>query len=201
MSTKADHTIEYYDTNAAEYAATTVDAPMAGTVSRFTELLPKEGKVLDFGCGSGRDTKYFLEHGFKVDALDGSAELAKLASEYTGIEVKTVLFQDFDETDRYDGIWACACLLHLNENDLKDVLGRLHQALKNGGVLYVSFKYGDYQGNRAGRYYNYMNEKGFSAILEDINGLKIIKTWLGEDSLGRENADRWFNILMRKTAK
>ena len=198
ISKEKDYTIEYYNANAADFAASTVDALIGDTRKRFTELIPEGGRVLDFGCGSGRDTKCFIELGFDVEAVDGSEELAKLASEYTGIDVRAVLFQDFEETDRYDGIWACACLLHLNDEDLKDVLIRLQRALKMGGVLYASFKYGDYYGEKDGRFYNYMNEERFAGIFAGVSGLKITDIWLSDDSLRREKADRWFNVLMVK---
>ena len=194
-----NYTIEYYDNNAADYAALTVNAPMDAARCRFAKLIPDKGRVLDFGCGSGRDTKYFIDQGFMVDALDGSAKLARIASEYTGIEVRTILFQEFAEKDRYDGIWACASLLHMNDEDLMDVLVRLRDALKNNGILYASFKYGDYQGVMNGRFYNYMDEKRFSQMLKGISGLEITDSWLNEDSLGRTAEARWLNILMKKT--
>ncbi|MBO3282402.1 class I SAM-dependent methyltransferase, partial [Intestinimonas butyriciproducens] len=75
----------------------------------------------DFGCGSGRDTKYFLNRGFQTEATDGSAELVKIASEYTGIQVKQMLFQELDENNIYDGIWACSSILHLTRGELTDV--------------------------------------------------------------------------------
>ena len=83
---KEDKTIRYYNSNAREFVLGTVSVDFEFTQKKFTDRLPKNAAILDFGCGSGRDTKYFLSQGYRVDAVDGSAELCKLASEYTGIE-------------------------------------------------------------------------------------------------------------------
>lgn len=102
-----------------------------------------KSKILDFGCGSGRDTKYFIDNGYEVDAMDGSKELCKVATKYTGIKVQHMFFEDFNECNAYDGIWACASILHLKKCELPDMIKRLYKALKRNGVIYMSFKYGD----------------------------------------------------------
>lgn len=91
---------------------------------------------------------YFLKSGFDVTATDGSEELCKYASEYTGIQVKQMLFQDLDEVDYYDGIWACSSILHLSKNELRIVMNKMSRALKSGGIIYTSFKYGNFEGER-----------------------------------------------------
>ena len=121
-------------------------------VEQLVRLTKDRGplRILDLGCGSGRDTKYFLEHGYRVDAIDGSAELCALASEYTGIPVKCQLFQELDASEVYDGIWACSSLLHLSYGELDEVLYRIEKALKPQGILYMSFKHGVFEGERNG---------------------------------------------------
>ena len=86
---------------------------MRSARQRFLACLPAGAAILDFGCGSGRDAKAFLELGFSVEASDGSEELCRRASELTGIPVKRMLFSELSAADRYDGIWACASILHL----------------------------------------------------------------------------------------
>ena len=105
---KEDKTIHYYNSNAREFVLGTVSVDFEFTQKKFTDRLPKNAAILDFGCGSGRDTKYFLSQGYRVDAVDGSAELCKLASEYTGIEVKHAFFNELEQVEQYDGIWACS---------------------------------------------------------------------------------------------
>lgn len=109
-------TLDYYNQNADQFVKGTVSVDFKETQDRFLGALSGK-RVLDFGCGSGRDTKYFIENGFEVVATDGSEELCKSASEYTGIAVKQMLFQELDEIDKYDGIWACSSILHLTKKE------------------------------------------------------------------------------------
>ncbi len=117
----SNQTIEYYEKNADSFVAGTLSVDFTEIQDRFLSFLPADGFILDFGCGSGRDTKYFLEKGFYVDAVDGSEALCKIASENTGITVKHMLFQELGALEKYDGIWACASILHLPKESLKDV--------------------------------------------------------------------------------
>ena len=105
--------VDYYNKNAKEYSSSTIGVDFSSTQERFLDYLPQHAKILDFGCGAGRDTKAFLEKGFDVDAVDGSEELCKIASLYTGIAVRQMFFQQLDAVAKYDGIWACASILHL----------------------------------------------------------------------------------------
>lgn len=113
-----NQTIAYYNQNAASFIQGTVSVDFQTTQDKFLNALPGK-RVLDFGCGSGRDTKYFLGNDLAVTAMDGSEELCKYASAYTGIPVKNMIFQDLDEMNQYDGIWACSSILHLPKKELK----------------------------------------------------------------------------------
>ena len=153
---RENDTITYYDENAEKFALETRSVDFGAVQKEFTDRLREGAFILDFGCGSGRDTKIFLEHGYDVEAVDGSSELCKLASEYTGIEVKQMLFQQLQETEKYDGIWACSSILHLPVLELADVVKKMAEALKDGGIIYTSFKYGTFAGVRNGRYFTDM---------------------------------------------
>ena len=74
-----------------------------------------------------------------MDAIDGSEELCKLASEYTGIQIRHMFFQELSEISEYDGIWACASILHLPWSELADVMRKMQAALKANGIIYISF--------------------------------------------------------------
>ena len=126
---------------------------------RFLRNLPEKAYILDFGCGSGRDTKMFLQQGYRVDAVDGSEELCKRASEFIGAPVKQMLFNELCAINTYDGVWACSSILHLEKEKLLDVLRKIAAALKVKGVLYTSFKYGTFEGMRNGRYFADFTEK------------------------------------------
>lgn len=145
---KIDKTIEYYNKNANLFVETTANVEFYHMQNRFLSKLETGAHILDFGCGSGRDTKYFLEQGYLVDAIDGSAELCKLASEFTGIEVKHMYFQELSEEVKYDGIWACSSILHLNISALEDVMKKMTIAVKSNGIIYTSFKYGIFSGDQ-----------------------------------------------------
>ena len=139
-------TLFYYNQNACTFAESTISVDFSETQNRFLTKLSPDAHILDFGCGSGRDTKYFLEKGYHIDAIDGSKELCRIASEYTGIEVKQMLFQELAEQEKYDGIWACSSILHLPKDELKIVFEKMLTALKEKGWIYTSFKYGTFSG-------------------------------------------------------
>lgn len=97
-------TLKYYNENATTFSATTRTVDFSTTQDKFLALLQPNALILDFGCGTGRDTKYFMDHGYRVEATDGSEELCRLASTYAGVPVKHMLFQELDEQKKYDGM-------------------------------------------------------------------------------------------------
>ena len=193
-----DKTIEYYNENAKQFVDTTVNVEFHHMQNRFLEKLQDGAYILDFGCGSGRDTKYFLEQDYRVDAIDGSAELCKLASELTGIEVKHMYFQELSEVEKYDGIWACSSILHLTLNDLEDVMKRMTHAVKSHGIIYTSFKYGTFSGERNGRYFTDMTENTFEELLQKIPGLEVEEQWISSDVRPGRGEEKWLNLILRR---
>lgn len=193
-----ENTIDYYNKNAKKFIDGTVSVDFKYIQDIFLKLLPEHAKILDFGCGSGRDTKYFLEQGFMVDAMDGSLELCKAAREYTGINVKHMLFQDLNVKEFYDGIWACASILHVKKTELPDIIRKMSLATKENGIIYVSFKYGNYEGERNGRYFTDMTELSMKKILADFPKLKVEKQWITSDVRDRRGDERWLNMILRK---
>ena len=191
-------TLDYYNTNAATFAAGTVSVDFEETQNRFLEMLEPGAFILDFGCGSGRDTKYFLERGYRVDAVDGSEELCRFASAYTGTVVRRMLFQELDELDKYDGIWACSSILHLPKWELKAVFEKMIDALKEKGYIYTSFKHGDFEGERNGRYFTDFTIDTFKEFIQDINGLKIVDYWITGDVRPGRGEEKWLNLLLQK---
>lgn len=154
--------------------------------------------ILDFGCGSGRDTKYFISRGYRVDAIDGSIELCKFASEYTGIEVKNMYFQELAEVGKYDGIWACSSILHLPPNELVEVMKKMVLALKKQGIIYTSFKYGTFVGERNGRYFTDMTEEIFADFIKQIETVTVIEQWVTSDVRPKRGDEKWLNLICRK---
>ena len=164
----------------------------------FLKYLSPTARILDFGCGSGRDTKYFLSQGYTVEAIDGSEELCKIASVHTGISVKQMIFQELNEREKYDGIWACSSILHLPRKELADVMRKMAMALKPNGVIYISFKYGTFEGKRNGRYFTDMTEAAFADFLQDIEGLTTEEQWLTSDVRPGREDEKWLNLILRK---
>ena len=191
-------TLDYYNQNADTFFSGTVSVDFTQTQNKFLNYLNPGDSILDFGCGSGRDTKYFLEAGMKVDAIDGSEEMCRIASEYTGIKVQQMLFQKLDVYDQYDGIWACASILHLPKNDLKIVLKKMATALKKRGFIYTSFKYGEFEGERNGRYFTDFTIDTFQTFIQDITGLEIKENWITGDVRPGRGEERWLNLILQK---
>lgn len=192
------NTIEYYNQNAREFFDSTIAVDFRDIQKKFLSYLPPFALILDFGCGSGRDTKFFKESGCLVEATDGSAELCKYAENYTGIAVKQMLFQELNEKNKYDGIWACSSILHLPYHDLLSVMKKMETALKMDGIIYTSFKYGTYEGERNGRYFTDMTENTFSKLISQVESLKIEEQWVTQDVRPGRGKERWLNLILRK---
>ena len=193
-----DDTLQYYNQHAKAYVDSTRDVEFSQTQERFLQYLEPGARILDFGCGSGRDTKYFRNRGFRVEAVDGSAEFVRIASEYTGINVRRMLFQDLDEMERYDGIWACSSILHLPCAELEVVLGKMARALRRRGIVYTSFKYGPEEGGRSGRYFTNMTEAKMAGLLERISVYDVEEMWVTFDVRPGRGDERWLNMILRK---
>lgn len=188
-------TLDYYNNNADLFICDTKNVEFSDIQKEFISYLSPCSDILDLGCGSGRDSMVFMKMGHNVTPADGSEMLCKAASEYLGIPVKHMLFQELDEYDSYDGVWACASILHLKYSELPGVIDRIVKALKQGGVFYASFKYGDFEGERNGRYYTDMNERRWNELMNLNRELVTEKIWItGDVRAGREN-EKWFNVI------
>lgn len=191
-------TLAYYDRNAENFIENTRTADFQEIQQRFLQFLPAPAFILDFGCGSGRDTKDFLDRGYLVDAADGSEEICRLAGEYTSIKVRRMQFQELSEVNHYNGIWACASILHLPKRELLPVLEKMKAAVKDRGVIYTSFKYGDFEGERNGRYFTNFTEDSFRDFMRQVDGLTIENCWITGDVRPGRDGERWLNLILRK---
>lgn len=130
--------------------------------------------------------------------MDGSEQLCQIASELTGIKVRQMLFHELEVNEKYDGIWACASILHLQKKELKEILEKMLTALKSDGWIYTSFKYGEYEGERNGRYFTDFTIDTFADFVQEIHNLQIEEYWITEDvRLGRSK-ERWLNLILQK---
>lgn len=190
-------TINFYQTNAQQFFDSTVNVDMSSLYAAFTEHLAPNARVLDAGCGSGRDSKAFREMGYQVEAFDASSEMVTLASKYAAVPVRQLSFHELTDTERYLGIWCCASLLHLPASQLPDAMQKLARALMPGGVWYVSFKYGDSEREKDGRHFTDLNEQALSSLIQQLPGIQIQSTWLTEDKRPDRN-ETWLNALLHK---
>ena len=191
-------TLNYYNKNFYAFSKDTFDVSMMENQDRFSSYIPEGGYILDFGCGSGRDTKYFIEKGFQMDAMDGSEKMCEIAYKNTGQEVKKHLFNELDAINTYDGIWACSSILHLTVDELSDVFRKMIRATKTGGYIYTSFKYGDFEGYRGDRYYTDFTEKRFRDFIKDIDNIQLVEEWISADVRPNRSNERWLNLIIRK---
>lgn len=194
-----NETLKYYDENAEEFVKNTINIDFSEIQEKFIKLLPDGGRILDLGCGSGRDARYFYKKGFVVDAVDGSAELCRLAGRYSGINVRQMLFSELNAVEEYDGIWACSSILHLTSAELKDIMMKILRALKNDGWFYASFKYGEFEGVRNGRYFTDFTNNSFERFISDISGFRIKELWLSDDARADRSDEKWLNLILRKS--
>ena len=189
--------MNYYDSNGQEFFDNTVDTDMSSHYDEFLALIPENGTILDAGCGSGRDTLKFKSLGYEVTAIDGSVKMCELASKHSGVNVKHMQFQEIEFDHEFNGIWASASLLHVPSEELEDVLERLKKSLKDSGIFYASFKLGDFEGKRNGRFFNDFTESTARELFENA-GFEIIKTWLTNDARLERQHEMWVNILVKK---
>ncbi len=192
------NTAEYYETNAQAYCDETSAFDVGELYKPFLSQLNHGAHILDLGCGSGRDSKAFLGQGYRLTAMDGSAEMAACAAQTLGQEVSVTKFQELSYHDTFDGVWASASLLHCPRQQIHSVLSRIELALKHGGVAYLSFKWGDDETvDDRGRYFNNYTLTSLQALIESVPGFSIIELW-SESSILRGNEQQWVYALIKK---
>ncbi|MFR5403963.1 MAG: class I SAM-dependent methyltransferase [Clostridium sp.] len=193
------NTLDYYNKNSEEYFNSTLNVDMTNTYKEFLKLVPEGGKILDLGCGSGRDSMNFMKLGYEVTAVDGSKELAKKASALLGKEVIVNTFEELELKEKFHGIWACASLLHIKREDLKTVLNNLYNNLEDNGVFYMSFKYGEKEYvDDKNRYFNCFTDESIISFINENTKYNILGLYITEDKLGRVNEVKWVNLICNK---
>ena len=193
------NTLDYYNKNSEEYFNSTLNVDMTNTYKPFLKLVPKDGKILDLGCGSGRDSMNFMKLGYEVTAVDGAKELAKKASVLLGKEVIVSTFEELELKEKFHGIWACASLLHIKREDLKTVLNNLYNNLEDNGVFYMSFKYGEKEYvDDKNRYFNCFTDESIISFINENTKYNILGLYITEDKLGRVNEVKWVNLICNR---
>ncbi|KAA1178849.1 class I SAM-dependent methyltransferase [Rhizobium tropici] len=195
-----DPTSSFYDHSAAIYAARDRSLPQR-RLDAFLNALPAGASILELGCGGGQDAAYMISQGFNVTPTDGSPEMAKQAEKLIGKPVIVRRFEELEDDQLYDGIWAEASLLHVRRPDLPGIFNRIRKALKDGGLFHASFKAGEAEGyDSFGRYYNYISTDGLNDLLISA-GWKDIS--LNETDGGGYDGKptRWLRMRARRSIR
>lgn len=190
-------TLDYYDINVLGFFESTFKVDMESLYQPFLRYLSDKAFILDLGCGSGRDTLAFKNKGYQVAATDYSKELVDKASRLTGIEVRFESFYELAELNQYDGIWACASLLHCERERLPEVLEKILKALKVNGICYMSFKYGAGDRYKDGRQFTDMDESQAQILLKKFDNILLLQQWITIDKRPDHHED-WLNIVFQK---
>lgn len=198
MESKKQNTIDYYNQNSSDFVANTLNVDMTSIYDKFLPLLPKEAKILDMGCGSGRDSLHFQSKGYFIESFDASKALVNECRK-RGLNTELATFESYQTNNSFDGIWACASLLHLDQFELQKTLTKFISFLKDDGAFYLSFKYGFGESTRGERFFLDMNEQSLSELAIK-SGFATMSMWTTNDMRpGRE--EKWLNALMKKKSK
>jgi SAM-dependent methyltransferase len=196
MSQMTDKTIAYYDANVEKYINESVSADMELLYADFLASVPVRGSLLDLGCGAGRDTKAFLERDYKVTAIDGSQQMVDATTRLTGQPAIHMRFQEIAFENEFDGIWACASLLHVSREEFANVLYRIEIALHPQGICYMSLKEGHGERVDGDRQFTYFTADELRVCLEHETRLDVYRIWSSDDPRpGR--SERWVNVLTK----
>lgn len=188
--------MDYYKKNAKEYIESTINADMKDYYSMFLGYLNPASKILDIGFGSGRDSLYFSNLGYEVFSLDPIEEFCAYGRQLGLNNVILGSVEEITYEDEFDALWACASLLHIKSNNLINVFNKCYDALKDNGVMFVSFKYGDFEGMIDERYFTYLTEQSFSSIMHNTK-FRIDKLWINESDKLNRNI-KWLNAILIK---
>lgn len=187
----------YYNASTTKFLEDSIEVDMNEFYKAFLEKLPNTAVILDAGCGMGTDSLYFKNLGHYVIPMETSAEICRLAGENIGQSVLFCRFQDMHSKIKFDGIWACASLIHMPRQELSHIIRRFNWYLKDKGVVYASFGYGDFEGKRNGEYCINLTEEIATELFIEA-GFKVDRTWVTEDERQNHLGQKYLNIIAIK---
>ena len=188
--------VDFYDRHAEEFVGQTVDVDMSEHYRRFLAKVPVGGSILDAGSGSGRDSLAFKRMGYDVEAFDASEKMVEATRRLASVPTEQMAFEMCRLDREFDGIWACASLLHVRRDKLPEVLARLAGGLARSGALYASFKYGSKEREKGGRYFNDLNEFALEDAVSRVPELIVQEVWVTPDKRADRTAELWLNCLL-----
>lgn len=190
-------TIDFYNENAFDYYHQTYTADMDGIYKRVRKYIPNGSRVLDAGCGVGRDTEYFIKHGFKVTSFDASKEMVSFCNQYSFAYCEQLSFKDIDYPPIFSLVWTCASLLHLNKHDFEYAIKRLFKATQYNGHIYFSLKKKSDNTETSKRKFYFYEDKYLYNLLEKELGMTLVEQW---ESQGKKfnTRDIFINYIFHK---
>ena len=191
-----DH--EYYDKHAQRFILDTVEVDMSAHYEQFLSYLASGASILDAGSGSGRDSLAFNNKGYRVRAFDASSAMVEATRSLANVPVEKMTFKSAVFDTSFDGIWACASLLHVPRTELSNILENLVSHLKVGGIIYASFKYGHDERQKGSRYFNDLTETSLTKHIEAFSNLQIVEHWISSDHRIGRSDEKWLNCLVQK---
>ncbi|MCK9191016.1 MAG: class I SAM-dependent methyltransferase [Sphaerochaetaceae bacterium] len=192
--------IDYYNDNSDVFIKSTVDCKMDEVYEPFLKNLNEGDRILDAGCGSGRDSLQFKKLGFNVEAFDISEKMVEAATDLTGIAVRRQSFLDIEYKEEFDAVWACASLLHVNRKMLPEAFKKLHEALKKDGIMYCSFKLREQDYIKDGRSFTCFNEIDLNRFIKKLGIFEILQIYVTHDSRVDRKNELWINTILKKSS-
>jgi len=189
---------EYYNKNASKFISGTLQADMSKIINRFLVYVEPGGTILDAGCGPGRDVQHFVSLGYNVYAMDASEAMVSHCREIIGDKCTLSTFQEYNTDLHFDGIWACASMLHLKPHELEGVLVKFISFLKLGGIFFLSFKKGTDDYIKEGRYFNCHTAETIEELLGKFKNIKILKNFITSDVREGRASEEWINVIVRR---
>jgi SAM-dependent methyltransferase len=174
---------------------------MTALHKKFLAHIPHGGAILDLGCGSGRDSLAFLQAGYSVTSLDGSRTMVDATTALTGQPARRLAFHELDYEQAFDGVWACASLLHVPRAELVGIWEAVLRSVRTGGAVYVSFKSGEGERTEGGRLFTDFTVDSLNEWLDTHSAAKAIEIWETEDARPGPARRRWVNAILRKPAE
>ena len=188
---------QYYDENFESFISDTINVDMEEHYRKFLSRLTDGASILDAGCGSGRDSLAFKNLGYKVMAFDASSAMVEATKSLAEVPAYQTTFQSAKFETLFNGIWACASLLHVPRQELSKAFENLAAHLKNDGIIYASFKYGVNERQKGDRYFNDLNEDSLKEHINCVSSLEILEHWTSPDQRVGRSDERWLNCLLK----
>lgn len=191
-----ERTMKYYNDNYKDIYKSSKNIDLSSLYLEFEKYLEYGDKILDLGCGIGRDIEYFKKN-YEVEGVDASKKLVEIARKNTGVKIYNLTYEKMEFKDSYDGIWALASLVHMGEEKIIETIRKVSKSLNKQGVFYMSFKHGDFKGYIGERYFTYMNEDKINNMFIQIPEVEVIKIFYTGDKMDRKDTE-WINIICKK---